>query len=412
MITVQYDFTEEIVTEIMEKSTELIKGDTYSASFVRNAVSLMFAKSRHFLMGKTGFFQHPDISVFEPEDYDAFIENPFDFIAETLIPRQNPGFSGNPIERSMTYLKYVLSVMDQNKIISGCTSKIAQKYGLFSYAPGTVGNQFVPFDYFSDRFRGFSKINFDIRRCPQKVVDATEALMPYAIWNALRTKPSVLGCNMIKTHMPTFLNKKDFEKFYWPQFLKLCHINAEHGIYMDIFCEDNWDRYIDYLQDLPQGTRLQVEYGTPQLFKDKLGKKMVLGGFYPLVLLKMGTKQECIDKAKEIIDVLAPGGNFYFKFDKSAYQLADVNLENYVAVMDYVNANSFYTNAGQPVTTTKREDTIQKYSHLYPEFTSKYFVDFAEFSETYPPADQRAVPYMKAQYDKYTKIAENFLLYI
>ena len=45
-----------------------------------------------------------------------------------------------------------------------------------------------------------------------------------------------------------------------------------------IFLEGDWTCFIDYLQELPQGTRF-TEYGDPRKFKDKLGKKMVLAVF-------------------------------------------------------------------------------------------------------------------------------------
>src|SRR5690606_11325674 len=98
--------------------------------------------------------------------------------------------------------------------------------------------------------------------------------------------------------------------------------------------EHDWMRYLDYLQELPAGTRFIFEFGDPQLVKDKLGKKFIILGFYPLILLKTGSKEQCIDKAKELLDILAPGGNYIFAFDKGAVSLDSINLDNYVAVMN------------------------------------------------------------------------------
>lgn len=151
-----------------------------------------------------------------------------------------------------------------------------------------------------------------------------------------------------------------------------------------------------------------MEYGDPQIFKDKLGKKLVLGGFYPVTLLKNGTKQQCIDKAKELLDILAPGGNYYFRFDKSAIHLSDIKIENYVAVMEHVLDNYKYENAGEQVSSVKKEDTIRDYANDYPEFKSKYIIDFDDFIADYPPADEKAVPFMRAAYEKYSAIVDPF----
>jgi len=59
-------------------------------------------------------------------------------------------------------------------------------------------------------------------------------------------------------------------------------------------------------------------------------------GFFPQSLLANGTKQQCVDKIKELIDVLAPGGGYMFSADKNLIGLSDVNMENYHAVIDYL----------------------------------------------------------------------------
>jgi hypothetical protein len=66
--------------------------------------------------------------------------------------------------------------------------------------------------------------------------------------------------------------------------------------------------------------------------------------------------------------------------------------------------NSKYDNAGEPATTAKKEDSIKKFSHLYPEFKSKYLVSFDEFKAEYPPIDERVEPLMRAAYEKYTDL--------
>ena len=412
LMTINYSLTKEVFTEVYEKAQEMLGGDVFAGVLFapRNATALMLSESKYLVMSQSGMLQHPEVSAFEPEDYDEFISHPYDFLVEHRTPRFNAAFDGPPAKWALNYAKVVLANVEQNAAAGAALNEVSEKYGYFAPPAGTVGSQTIPFDYIADNLRSFSKINFDLRRCPDKVLAAVEAIMPYVISRALRTKPHILGCNTIKTHMPTFLSNKDFEKFYWPTFSKACHINAENGLYMDIFCEHDWDRYLDYLSDLPYGSRMYIEYGDPQAAKDKLGKKFVLGGFYPLVLLKSGTKQQCIDKAKELIDILAPGGNFYFRFDKQAYRGTDINVENYKALMEYLHENSSYDNAGQPSMTDDREASIVKYSDQYQKFESKYIVSFDEFKKSYPPADERAEPFMRAQYEKYTSMAEAFLV--
>lgn len=412
LLTTQYNLTEQDFRDVFEKAQEVIGGDVFASVVFapRNAVALMLQRSRHFVMSKSGMLQHPEISTFEVEDYDEFIKSPFDFLVEKYQPRANAAYDTATPMRTLSQLAVAFATMDQNALFGKVIQETADKYGYFAPPAGTTGFIQIPFDNIADSLRSFSKINIDIRRCPQKVLDAVDAYMPYCIFSSLRTKPHLLGSNAIKTHMPTFLKTKDFEKFYWPTFNELVHINAAHGIYADIFCEDKWDRYIDYLDELPQGSRMYVEYGNPSLYKDKLGKKFVLGGFYPLVMLKEGTKEQCVDKAKEIVDILAPGGNFYFKFDKQAYKGTDINIENYKAVMEYLHSISAYENFGSAVSDIAREDTINtSYEGKYPAFTSKYHMSFDDFKKLYEPADEKAEPFMRKAYEKYMDMAVGFL---
>ncbi|MGI6659139.1 MAG: uroporphyrinogen decarboxylase family protein [Dethiobacteraceae bacterium] len=411
LMTTQYSYTAELWIEILEKSREICRGDVPVGGFARNPIAMMFQQSLSNEMSRTGFIQHPERSYMEADEYDAFIKNPHEFIQEVCVPRMNKGYQKGEVFRALNFAKSLLASLDQSREFAIADATINERYGLFTRPEGSVGMQLVPFDFIADFCRGFSKIHGDMRRYPDKLLAAMEALMPYSIFMGQVPVKSPLGCNMIMTHMAAFLNTKDFEKFYWPTFHKVCHIAAEQGQAMQIFLEGDWTRFIDYLQDLPQGTQLWMEYGDPQQFKDRLGKKMVLGGFYPLTLLGTGTKEQCIDKAKELLDIMAPGGNFIFIFDKFALNINDIKPENYVAVLEYVLENGKYENAGEPVTTEKKEDSIKKYAHLYPEFKSKYIVSFDEFKKEYPPVDPRIEPLMRAAYEKYSAIVDRGLFF-
>ena len=410
LLTTQYQYSTELLIEIAEKAMEVSRGDNFALSWPRNPIALMFSKSRNLVMSKSGFIQHPEVSGFSADEYDAYIRNPHEFSIDTIAPRLNKGYSGTPAEMAFNFTRQYLASVDIMGYFAKANSYIRDKYGFFESPPGSVGMTTPPFDVLTDFNRGFSNIVLDIKRNPQKVLDAMEALMPWCIHRQKVSNLDILGSSRIFTHMGVFLNNKDFEKFYWPTFYKLCHTAGEKGQHMYIFCEGDWTRFIDHLQDLPAGARLWFEYGDAQKYKDKLGNKHIISGLYPLTLLKNGTKQQCIDKAKELIDILAPGGNYMFDFDKHTLNIEDINPENYIAVLEYCIENGKYDNAGQKSTSYVFEDTVEKYSDQYPEFKSKYIVSFDDFIKEYPPADDRAIPYMRAAYEKYTAMVPSDIM--
>jgi len=116
------------------------------------------------------------------------------------------------------------------------------------------------------------------------------------------------------------------------------------GQNVQLFVESDWMRYLDYLNELPENTIMRFEYGDPKLVADKLGKKHILSGFYPVTILQTGTKEQCVDKAKELMDILAPTGKYWFQADKSIISTdAEGKVaENLFAVLDYTMNNGSY----------------------------------------------------------------------
>lgn len=401
LLTTQFEYTPELLIEILEKAVGMSRGDNFNCGYARNPVALMFQGSKHYVISNTGFIQHPEVSVMREDEYDLFIQNPHEFIVDVAAPRKCKAYDATPAEVAFAFARQYMANREFNAIFAQANAFIREKYGFFAPPAGSEGSSSPPFDYLADQFRGFKDISYDIKRQPQKVIDACEALMPLQINRQKTAKVDILGSSRTMTHMAVFLNNKDFEKFYWPTYFKLCNIAAERGQRMYLFCEGDWTRFTDYLQDLPAGARFWIEYGDARKYKDTLGEKHILSGLYPLTLLKNGTRQQCVDKAKELVDTLAPGGNYMFDFDKHALSIGDINPENYTAVQEYVLENGKYDNAGQRCNHYEFEKTFTKHLHEYPQLKSKYILTFDEFKDMWPPADERVEPLMKAQYEKY-----------
>jgi hypothetical protein len=142
--------------------------------------------------------------------------------------------------------------------------------------------------------------------------------------------------------MPAFIRTKDFEALYYPTFKRMIETFARQGSGVLVFCEGDWMRYLDHLHDLPQNTRLWFEYGDPGVVKQKVGDKHILTGFYPLSLLETCSQDTVIDKAKELVDILAPGGRYYFDFDKGLISCHGNTRNNMIALSEYLWNNTNY----------------------------------------------------------------------
>ncbi|AOT71004.1 uroporphyrinogen decarboxylase family protein [Geosporobacter ferrireducens] len=326
--------------EILDKVCQDFPSDTLPLSSIRFPSYYKILGARTFVMGSSGFLQHPEVHGLEPEEYDEFIASPYDCIMEKIMPRLYTELDTNPVRKSVVLAKAFKAYQDEMGNMGAIFGKLTQKYG---YAPPLFsGATEAPFDFVADLLRGFKGITSDVRRYPEKVEAACDAVTSMMVKKGMPKAPSNYSTTFIPLHMAPYMRDKDFERFFWPSFKKLVEDLAAAGQLTTLFVEHDWMRFIDYLYELPENTRMMFEFGDPKLVKEKLGKKHILTGFYPLTLLKTGTKQNCIDKAKELIDILAPGGKYYFGFDKSIITVDSVNIENLQAVLQYVAENANY----------------------------------------------------------------------
>jgi uroporphyrinogen-III decarboxylase len=243
----------------------------------------------------------------------------------------------------MTLFKLQLAKQYIAERTSHFAQKLAEKHQR-SLACPMVGSATAPFDFIGDNLRSFTDCLIDIKRQPSKVLEALDVITDMLIKDLDKLpKPAPKGARVFSAlHMPTFMSTKDFEKFWWPSFLKLSKAIVERGYIHLMFCEDNWNRFVDYLQDLPKGCIINFEYMDPKLAKDKLGKDHILAGFFPLNSFAKKSPAECIDEAKAVLDIMAPGGNYMFRTDKAPILKSDINIESYKAVVDYVMNNTDY----------------------------------------------------------------------
>ncbi|MBB6217327.1 hypothetical protein HNQ80_003446 [Anaerosolibacter carboniphilus] len=391
------------VEEALDKACQMSKSDYYPSGFSRYPAHLQILGAKGFVMGSNGFIQHPEIIGMEVGEYDEFIKNPYDCIMEKILPRLYPELNTDPTTRSIVFAKAFKAFFDYIEAYGKIDAKLIEKYGFHVIPRESFSVVTAPFDFVADFLRSFKGIAMDVKRCPEKIQEACEAMLPIQIKRGIPPVPSKYGHTFIPLHMGSYLRNSDFEKLYWPTFSKMVHALADAGQPCLIFCEHDWMRYLDYLYELPENTRLYFEFGDPKLAKEKLGKKHIISGFYPLTYLQSATKQQCIDKAKELIDILAPGGKYFFEFDKSPVSLDSVNVENYMAVLQYVAENAKYDNPGEAAASEDKSANKPKTIEI-PEFKSNYYKAWEEYKVGHPEIGPKIEPIMASKLQSYEEM--------
>ena len=84
----------------------------------------------------------------------------------------------DPIESALVFTQAFLANQDIQSKHMQIVGQLRQKYSFFAPAPGSAAGATVPFDYLADFLRGFTGIIQDVKKCPDKIVEACEAVLP------------------------------------------------------------------------------------------------------------------------------------------------------------------------------------------------------------------------------------------
>lgn len=305
----------------------------------------LFSESKNMVMSEDGTIQHPNHEGMSAEYLDELRDDPIKCIWERIVPNLYPGLAKEYPLNMINLIKTTKCAELYAAKLGAVTKSLAVTYNKTTQRFNSVNSR-APFDFYADRIRSFTGSMTDVRRYPDKVLEIVNNLVPYIIkMSSMKHegKPvSKLDRITFQFHMPTFLREKDFLKFWWPQFKETGWALHHMGFGMRIFCEHDWTRYFDYLDELPELTEIMLERGELKEIKEKVGKKHIVTGMFPTFVLKVGTKSDVEDKVKEVLDVLAPNGQYIFTLSQNIMSAKDINWDNFKTLINTVHSYGTY----------------------------------------------------------------------
>lgn len=278
--------------------------------------------------------QSREFAFMEVEDYPELIQNPANYFYNKNLLRKYPALSLSSPQDSDALKESFQAFLPVAQKISTYPAMAKEKWGMPIIGGGAYVNAF---DTLMDFLRGLPQAFADLRRRPQEVIEACDALLPLLLNNLFAMPMPEFPYILMPTHAPGFLNYKQFEKFFWKTFKAAHEEIQKHGNKVFMAMEGNWDHLLDFLGDLPANNIIgQVEATDIFKMKDTVGDRIAVAGGMPFEYLKCKTKEECIDHAKKVLDHCAPSGGYIFCTDKIALSALDFNVENLIAVHTFV----------------------------------------------------------------------------
>ena len=328
-------FKSKVMEKVVCENHERYQYDAYLDLGTRNHFPQMYALGggSYVLNEETGGINVTDEPTLQPEEYEAFAENPMPWF-NILFQRKFPNLTTKQfVDATMAFLQG-----------SGYAKDIAEKFAKKYNRPAmvTTSASVQPaFELFHSSLRGIAGVSTDMRRHKKGLLAACEsyweAMGRPSLQRALAAQDKNYVADVYFAIIgQAVLNKKQFEEFYWPQAKEILETTAEKGKLTYIYIESVIGRFADYFQDVPKGSAI-MHLETDDIFeiREKL-PNMPLAGGMTTELLGGGTKEECVARAKKLIEELGPG--YVMSQNKMLSFKNDCKRENQLAVNEYTRS--------------------------------------------------------------------------
>jgi uroporphyrinogen-III decarboxylase len=308
----------------------------------------------HGLADDAPIYQYIEGEYMPPEEYDALIRDPADYLLRYFLPRSVGAFEafqklgpmtpfvgipvwyvtqfGNPeiraayqklLDAGQESMKWMEAVMD--------VSQAALEAGYPNIWGGMSG---APFDMIGDMLRGTAGIMMDMFRRPDKLHEAMERLVPITVDEAAGMADAS-GCPIIfmPLHKGTggFMSNEQFETFYWPTFKKVLLGLINEGLVPMPFAEGNYEPRLEIIKDMPRASMIWwFEQMNMTRAKEILGDTACIAGNLPVSVLCNGTPQDVKERCRQLIEVCGRGGGYMLT---AAAYMDKGNPENLRAMM-------------------------------------------------------------------------------
>jgi hypothetical protein len=194
----------------------------------------------------------------------------------------------------------------------------AEMVGRYGCAGLVGGVAKAPFDIVADTLRGTRSALMDMYRRPDKVLAASEALVPTAIHMGVGSgQPGPPPFVFMPLHKGAvgFMSYKQFAKFYWPSFQRVMEGIIAAGMVPLLFVEGSFDEArLAHIaaSGLPRGRTVWLfDRSDLKQVRKHFNGFACFGGNVPVSLFRAGTPAEMDAHCQRLIGEVAPGGGFF-----------------------------------------------------------------------------------------------------
>lgn len=280
-------------------------------------------------------YQYLDAEYMKRDEYDDFIFDPTGYYLSTYLPRVMGAYEGlAQIAPLPAYSYFTLLYHTANWNAPAVRQSVAQlahageeaqhmleRTGAFvekavraGYVPGAGSVAFVPFDQLGDYMRGAKGILTDMRRVPDKLLEAVDKITVFQCRQAVAAgKASGSPYVFIPIHWGCdgFMSEEQFKRFWWPGLRRVMMALVENDLIPVILWEANCTTRLETIADFPEGKAVYYFENTPlKRAYEVLGGHICLRGNIPSSMYTTGTPEQIDAFCRDLIETVGKGGGF------------------------------------------------------------------------------------------------------
>jgi hypothetical protein len=277
-----------------------------------------------------------DHHVMEQDEYRELADDPMKFYWTKAFKRYcKPGITMGEIENAV---KEFRAYSDYGTKIA---SKFINQYGAMMFF---MNLYLLPFEHLFNILRGIKEVSLDIRKCKTQMKETMDAMFA-AEGEAVLNKAMEADYTGFVSPLyigffgHSILSVDQFGELYWPYVKKILDRAVKCKKPICCYIESTMLRFAEFFQDIPKGV-LMLHLEQDDIFEvRKRLPNITLAGGMPTDLLGHGTKEQCVDYAKKLIDTLGDG--FILSQNKMMSFPNDAKRENLLAVNEFARSYQY-----------------------------------------------------------------------
>ena len=303
-------------------------------------------------------FQFVEAEYMMADEYDALIHDPSDFWLRTYLPRVFGTFEPFRLLQSFTavtelpmvaphFMPYarpevqesLQKLIEVGKTLSSwhqIVSKVGRRGRELGFPSMVSVYAKAPFDTIGDTLRGTKGIILDMRRRPDKLLEALDVVAKFTI------DVTVASLNASKGQVALFplhkgadgwMSEKQFQTFYWPTLKRVIDGLIQEGIMPTLFAEGGFETRLGLVNEFPKGA-VNWLFDRTDMAKAKkaLGANCCISGNVPASVIATGSPAEVKECSRKVIESCKEGGGFILAAGTNSIEGA--RLENLRAMVE------------------------------------------------------------------------------